>query len=43
VYFVSDVLTETKACYLQVQKLLYAMLMVTKKLQHYLTNHEVTI
>jgi hypothetical protein len=26
-----------------VQKLLYAILMVTKKLQHYFTNHEVTI
>jgi hypothetical protein len=43
VYFVSEVLTETKARYTQVQKLLYAMLMATKKLQHHFTNHEVTV
>jgi hypothetical protein len=43
VYFISEVLTETKARYTQVQKLLYAVLMATKKLQHYLTNHEVTV
>jgi hypothetical protein len=43
VYFISEVLTETKACYKQVQKLLYAMLMATKKLQHYFTDHEVTV
>jgi hypothetical protein len=42
-YFVSKVLTETKARYMQVQKLLYAMLMATKKLQHYFTDHEVTV
>jgi hypothetical protein len=43
VYFVSKVLIETKACYKQVQRLLYAMLMATKKLQHYFTDHEVTV
>jgi hypothetical protein len=43
VYFVSEVLTQTKARYPQVQKLLYTMLMATKKLQHYFTDHEVTI
>jgi hypothetical protein len=42
VYFISEVLTETIAHYTQVQKLLYAMLMATKKLQHYFTNHEFT-
>jgi isochorismate hydrolase len=43
VYFVSDVLTEIKARYPKVQKLLYAVLMAIKKLQHYFTNHEVTV
>jgi dsDNA-binding SOS-regulon protein len=43
VCFISEVLTKTKACYTQVQKLLYTVLMATKKLQHYFTDHEVTI
>jgi hypothetical protein len=43
VYFVSEVLTKTKACYTQVQKLLYTMLMATKKIQHYFTDHQVTV
>jgi hypothetical protein len=43
VYFISEVLTETIAHYTQVQKLLYAMLMATKKLQHYFTFHEVAV
>jgi hypothetical protein len=43
VYFVSEVLTETKARYTQVNKLLYAVLMVTKKPQHHFADHEVTV
>jgi hypothetical protein len=43
VYFVSEVLSKTKAYYTQVHKLLYAMLKMTMKLQHYFTDHEVTI
>lgn len=43
IYFVSEVLIETKSRYMQVQKLLYAMLMATRKLQHYFTNHEVAV
>jgi hypothetical protein len=43
VYFVSEVLTKTKAHYTQVQKLLYTVLMATRKLQRYFTNHEVTV
>jgi hypothetical protein len=43
VYFISEVLTETKSHNMQVQKLLYAMLMATKVLQHYFTDDEVTV
>jgi hypothetical protein len=35
VYFVSEVLSESKACYQPVQKLLYAVLITSRKLQHY--------
>jgi len=43
VYFVSDVLTDTKSHYPQTQKLLYTIVMATKKLQHYCTEHEVSV
>ena len=43
VYFISEVLTDAKARYPQVQKLLYAMLMATQKLLHYFTDHEVMV
>ena len=43
VYFVSEVLTETKSRYQQTQKLLYAVIMAAKKLQHYFTEHEVSV
>jgi hypothetical protein len=42
-YFVSEVLTDTKSWYPQTHKLLYAIVMATKKLQHYFTEHEVSI
>jgi hypothetical protein len=35
VYFVSEVLSESKACYQRVQKLLYAVLITSRKLRHY--------
>jgi hypothetical protein len=35
VYFVSKVLSESKARYQPVQKLLYAVLITSRKLQHY--------
>jgi len=37
------VLTDTKSRYPQTQKLLYAVVMATKKLQHYFTEHEVSV
>ena len=43
VYFVSEVLTNTKSRYPQTQKLLYAIVMATKKLQYYFTEHEVSV
>ena len=41
--FIGEVLTDAKVWYPQVQKLLYAVLMATRKLLHYFTNHEVTV
>jgi hypothetical protein len=35
VYFVSEVLSESKARYQLVQKLLYAVLITSRKLRHY--------
>ena len=43
VYYVSEVLTEYKARYPQIQKLLYVVLITSRKLRHYFQNHEVTV
>ena len=43
IYFVGEVLTDPKVRYQQVQKLLYTVLMVTRKLLHYFTDHEVLV
>ena len=43
VYFIGEVLTDPKVRYPLVQKLLYAMLMATRKLLHYFTDHEVIV
>jgi hypothetical protein len=43
VYYISEVLSETKARYLQIQKLLCAVLLERRKLHHYFEAHPVTV
>jgi dsDNA-binding SOS-regulon protein len=43
VYFVSEVLSESKARYQPVQKLLYAVLITSRKLQHYFQEYSISI
>jgi ribonuclease HI len=43
VYFISEVLSETKVCYPQIQKLLYAVILTRWKLRHYFESHPVTV
>jgi hypothetical protein len=43
VYFISEVLSETKARYPQIQKLLYAVILTWRKLRHYFESHPVTV
>jgi hypothetical protein len=43
VYFISEVLSETKICYSQVQKLLYVVILTRQKLRHYFESHPVTM
>jgi hypothetical protein len=43
VYFISDVLSETKIRYPQIQKLLYAVILTRRKLRHYFESHPVTV
>jgi hypothetical protein len=42
-YYISEVLSETKARYPQVQKLLYAVVLARCKLHHYFEAHPVTV
>jgi ribonuclease HI len=43
VYFISEVLSETKIRYPQIQKLLYAVILTRRKLRHYFESHPVTL
>jgi ribonuclease HI len=43
VYFISEVLSETKIRYPQIHKLLYAVILTWRKLRHYFESHPVTM
>jgi hypothetical protein len=43
VYYISEVLSETKAWYPQIQKLLYTVVLAPRKLQHYFEAHLVVV
>jgi hypothetical protein len=43
VYFVSEVLSNSKMCYSQMQKLVYAILMTKCKLWHYFNVHPMMV
>jgi len=43
VYFVNEVLLETKVRYPQIQKLIYDVILARRKLQHYFLGHPITV
>jgi ribonuclease HI len=43
IYFISEVLSETKIRYPQIQKLLYTVILTRRKLRHYFDSHPVTV
>jgi hypothetical protein len=43
VYFISEVLSNSKTRYSQMQKLVYAILMTKRKLRHYFDAHPITV
>ena len=43
VYFISEVLSDSKTRYSQIQKLLYTVLITKRKLRHYFESHPMTV
>jgi hypothetical protein len=43
VYFVSEVLSSSKKNYTEIEKILYAVLMASRKLRHYFQSHHIIV
>jgi hypothetical protein len=43
VYYISEVLANAKTCYTQAQKLLYVLLITSRKLRHYFQAHKIVV